>query len=310
MISAGTLRRARAQSCKPGSLPQTRPPSASGSRGSTPARQPAALTPGTHDTAQRGAEQPSAAHGRLSGHRAGPTAAPARPSTGGGGRAQSARGLPPAPLLPPTSCCAGCVCCASPMPATQKTCTRERAPACAGRPAPCWCASAPPPPPTYTHTSPSPRSRHPVAPWPARAAPQPPRGSAWPRAGACGRPSRLRTCPPASQEWCRANRAECLAVQPPGRAMRLREPCATSCQDLAAALLPVVASKLYDTPYVVRCPRSCSLCSAVHVCPLPAARSHVLAGAAAGRHAHISGRQLRGCPPADRGAQRGHLGRV
>jgi surfactin synthase thioesterase subunit len=54
-----------------------------------------------------------------------------------------------------------------------------------------------------------------------------------------------------SQEWCRANKAECLAVQPPGRNMRLREPCITTCQDLAEALLPVVASKLSEAPYIV-----------------------------------------------------------
>lgn len=61
----------------------------------------------------------------------------------------------------------------------------------------------------------------------------------------------VRRAPSPLLEWCRANHAECLAVQPPGRAMRLHEPCAASCQDLAAALLPVVASKLYDTPYVI-----------------------------------------------------------
>jgi surfactin synthase thioesterase subunit len=40
-------------------------------------------------------------------------------------------------------------------------------------------------------------------------------------------------------------------VQLPGRAGRLREPPLPSCQALAAALLPVVASRLLDTPYVV-----------------------------------------------------------
>ena len=53
------------------------------------------------------------------------------------------------------------------------------------------------------------------------------------------------------QEWCRANAAECLAVQPPGRNMRMREQPITTCQHMAAALLPVVASRLASTPYVV-----------------------------------------------------------
>lgn len=54
------------------------------------------------------------------------------------------------------------------------------------------------------------------------------------------------------QEWCRANGAECLAVQPPGRNMRGREAPLTRCADLAAALLPVLASRLADgCPYVV-----------------------------------------------------------
>ncbi len=56
---------------------------------------------------------------------------------------------------------------------------------------------------------------------------------------------------PCPQEWCRANGAECLAVQPPGRNMRGREPHYTTCASLAAALLPVVASRLLGVPYVV-----------------------------------------------------------
>lgn len=58
----------------------------------------------------------------------------------------------------------------------------------------------------------------------------------------------LTSCQPTSnwQEWCRANGAECLAVQPPGRNMRGKEPPLTRCSDLAAALLPVVASRLLD----------------------------------------------------------------
>lgn len=41
-------------------------------------------------------------------------------------------------------------------------------------------------------------------------------------------------------------------MQPPGRNMRSREPPLTTCRELAAALLPVVASRLLDAPYVVR----------------------------------------------------------
>ena len=54
------------------------------------------------------------------------------------------------------------------------------------------------------------------------------------------------------QEWCRANGAECLAVQPPGRAMRSKEASVTSATELAAQLLPIVASRLMETPYIVR----------------------------------------------------------
>ena len=54
------------------------------------------------------------------------------------------------------------------------------------------------------------------------------------------------------QEWCRANGAECLAVQPPGRAMRSKEASVTSATELAAHLLPIVASRLMETPYMVR----------------------------------------------------------
>jgi hypothetical protein len=57
---------------------------------------------------------------------------------------------------------------------------------------------------------------------------------------------------PPVQEWCRANGAECLAVQPPGRNLRGKEAPLTTCQALAGALVPVVASKLLEAPYVVR----------------------------------------------------------
>ncbi|KAL4451499.1 hypothetical protein ABPG75_007161 [Micractinium tetrahymenae] len=61
----------------------------------------------------------------------------------------------------------------------------------------------------------------------------------------------VRRAPSPLLEWCRANGAECLAVQPPGRNMRGKEPPLTTCASLAAALLPVVASRLLDVPYVV-----------------------------------------------------------
>jgi hypothetical protein len=57
--------------------------------------------------------------------------------------------------------------------------------------------------------------------------------------------------PDSLQDWCRANGAECLAVQPPGRAMRSAEPCITSARQLAAQLLPVIAPRLQSAPYVV-----------------------------------------------------------
>ena len=41
-------------------------------------------------------------------------------------------------------------------------------------------------------------------------------------------------------------------MQPPGRNMRMREQPITTCQHMAAALLPVVASRLCNTPYIVR----------------------------------------------------------
>ncbi len=56
-----------------------------------------------------------------------------------------------------------------------------------------------------------------------------------------------------SQEWCRANGAECLAVQAPGRLLRGREAPLTRAVDVAAALLPVLAPRLRDgVPYAVR----------------------------------------------------------
>ena len=53
------------------------------------------------------------------------------------------------------------------------------------------------------------------------------------------------------QDWCRRSHAECLAVQLPGRSMHSTEPFLTSLQEAARQLLPVVASRLQDTPYIV-----------------------------------------------------------
>ena len=54
------------------------------------------------------------------------------------------------------------------------------------------------------------------------------------------------------QDWCRGHQAECLAVQLPGRNMRRSEPFLGSCQEVAQALFPVVASRLSNMPYYVR----------------------------------------------------------
>ena len=58
------------------------------------------------------------------------------------------------------------------------------------------------------------------------------------------------------QEWCRANQAEVLAVQAPGRNTRSSEAPITTAAALAAQLLPVVASRLISVPYIVRHPLS------------------------------------------------------
>ena len=52
-------------------------------------------------------------------------------------------------------------------------------------------------------------------------------------------------------DWCRKNGAEMLAVQLPGRGGRMRESFAESPQAAAKALLPIVASRLVDVPYIV-----------------------------------------------------------
>ena len=54
------------------------------------------------------------------------------------------------------------------------------------------------------------------------------------------------------QEWCRANHAEMLAVQAPGRNSRSSETPITTAAALAAQLLPIVASRLVSVPYIVR----------------------------------------------------------
>ena len=41
-------------------------------------------------------------------------------------------------------------------------------------------------------------------------------------------------------------------MQLPGRAMRSKEASVTSATELAAQLLPIVASRLVDAPYMVR----------------------------------------------------------
>ena len=75
------------------------------------------------------------------------------------------------------------------------------------------------------------------------------------------------------QDWCSHHGAECLAVQLPGRGMRVKEPFLPSMQELARQLLPVVASLLQDTPYIV--------CYAVQDCLIcqmrqpPAQHKHV-----------------------------------
>ncbi|KAA6425939.1 MAG: Oleoyl-(acyl-carrier-) hydrolase [Trebouxia sp. A1-2] len=52
-------------------------------------------------------------------------------------------------------------------------------------------------------------------------------------------------------DWCRKNGADCLAVQLPGRGMRSKEPFLTSMQEAAQQLLPIIATRLVQTPYVV-----------------------------------------------------------
>ncbi|KAF5835551.1 Alpha/Beta hydrolase protein [Dunaliella salina] len=54
------------------------------------------------------------------------------------------------------------------------------------------------------------------------------------------------------QDFCRKNGVEVLAVQPPGRGMRIHEPFSESAQEMAQTLLPLLAPKLQDgTPYVM-----------------------------------------------------------
>jgi len=51
-------------------------------------------------------------------------------------------------------------------------------------------------------------------------------------------------------EWCKANDAEVLSVQLPGRAARKDESFIFEIRKVAQALLPIVAGKLADVPYV------------------------------------------------------------
>eukprot|EP00877_Chromochloris_zofingiensis_P014233 jgi/Chrzof1/9063/Cz03g34210.t1 len=52
-------------------------------------------------------------------------------------------------------------------------------------------------------------------------------------------------------DWCRCNQVQMLAVQPPGRAQRIKEPQYWTLTDLVAGVLPVVAHTLCQMPYVV-----------------------------------------------------------
>jgi hypothetical protein len=47
--------------------------------------------------------------------------------------------------------------------------------------------------------------------------------------------------------WAKENMVEVLAVQPPGREMRRKEPCLGSCKEIAQALFPVLAPRLLQT---------------------------------------------------------------
>jgi len=57
----------------------------------------------------------------------------------------------------------------------------------------------------------------------------------------------VRKAPSPLLEWCRANGAECLSVQYPGRGMRLREAPIITARGMAEALFPIVASKLTES---------------------------------------------------------------
>ena len=52
-------------------------------------------------------------------------------------------------------------------------------------------------------------------------------------------------------EFCRANQVEILAPQLPGRGMRRGDPFITKTQDVAKAVLPLLAPKIADVPYCV-----------------------------------------------------------
>lgn len=53
------------------------------------------------------------------------------------------------------------------------------------------------------------------------------------------------------QAWAQEHNVQVLAVQPPGRAQRMREPQHASLQDMATALLPIVAHELCSRPYAL-----------------------------------------------------------
>ncbi len=140
--------------------------------------------------------------------------------------------------------CAGGECCAFPTQAVQRTCIAVKARAAAELPARFWCAQHAQhnQQPSWTaslnsvHCCP----KHSVSPLMLL------------QTQCYVKHSEFQVYFHCLQEWCRRSMAECLAVQPPGRNMRMREQPITSCQHMAAALLPVVASRLCNTPYIVR----------------------------------------------------------
>lgn len=63
--------------------------------------------------------------------------------------------------------------------------------------------------------------------------------------------SGTRRAPSPLLEWCRGHHAELLAVQYPGRVMRVKEEQYTDVRTLALAIGKIVGSRLTDVPYVI-----------------------------------------------------------